>query len=154
MLVLCQSKKTNNQKEANMLTKTKILAIGNDPALMELLRQDLNDGDYEVASTQHTGINLKETLSKELPDFIILDIMMPTLDGIEICLSLRQWTQVPIMMLSTWGTGDGMVRGLNLGAESYLTKPFGIDGLKMRINKALKQDNTAMTDIPTITSQN
>jgi DNA-binding response OmpR family regulator len=123
-----------------MLTKTKILAIGSDQPLMRLLELGLSDGDYEVAMTQHTGISLKDTLNKELPDFIILDIMMPTLDGIEICLHLRQWTQVPIMMLSTWGAGGDMVRGLNLGSESYLTEPFGIDQLKERINDTLKRN--------------
>ncbi len=138
-----------------MLTKTKILAIGSDPPLMRLLEQELSDGDYEVVSTQHTGISLKDTLHKELPDFIILDIMMPTLDGIEICLHLRQWTQVPIMMLSTWGTGGGMVRGLNLGSDSYLTEPFGINQLKERINDTLKRNADVagcMTNISTSTS--
>ena len=138
-----------------MLTKTKILAIGNDPPLMRLLEQELSDGDYEVASAPHIGISLKDTLHKELPDFIILDIMMPTLDGIEICLHLRQWTQVPIMMLSTWGTGGGMVRGLNLGSESYLTEPFGIDQLKERINDTLKRNAAVagcLTNICTSTS--
>jgi DNA-binding response OmpR family regulator len=125
------------------MTKTKILAIGNDPALLKLLEQELTNGFCEVASTQHTKISLKDVLDEELPDFIIVDVMMPTLDGIEICLHLRQWTQVPIMMLSKWGTGDGMVRGLNLGSDSYLTEPFGIDELKVRINETLQRNAAA-----------
>jgi len=136
-----------------MLTNTKILAIGSDPSLLSLLEQELSDDDYEVASTQHTGISLRDILYKELPDFIILDIMMPTLDGIEICLHLRQWTQVPIMMLSKWGTADGMVRGLNLSSDSYLTEPFGIEELKERINMTLKRNADAepLTNIRTST---
>lgn len=129
-----------------MITKTKILAISGDPALARLLEQELNNGSYEVASTQHTGNNLKEVLFTEHPNFIILDIIMPNLDGIEICLTLRQWTQVPIMMLSTWDTGDGMVRGLDLGSESYLTEPFGISELKARINETLKRNAITRTD--------
>ena len=129
-----------------MLRKTKILAIGDDPALSRLLEQELRNGYYEVASTQDTGISLRDVLNQELPDFIILDIMMPTLDGIRICLHLRQWTQVPIMMLSTWGTRDGTVRGLNLGSESYLTEPFGVEELKARINQTLKRKTNAMID--------
>jgi DNA-binding response OmpR family regulator len=125
-----------------MLTKTKILAIGSDLVLLRLLEQELSD-DYEVASTQHTGVSLKDVLYQERPDFILLDIMMPSLDGIGICLHLRQWTQLPIMMLSIWGTGDGMVRGLNLGSDSYLTEPFSIDELKARINETLKRNATA-----------
>ena len=125
-----------------MLAKTKILAIGHDQELLRLLEQDLSD-DYEVASTRYTGISLKDMLDQEQPDFILLDIMMPSLDGIGTCLNLRQWTQLPIMMLSTWGTGDGMVRGLNLGSDSYLTEPFSIDELKARINETLKRNATA-----------
>lgn len=130
-----------------MITKTKILAIGNDPALLGLLKQELTD-DYEVASAQPTRTSLREVLYKEVPDFVILDIMMPNLDGIEICLQLRQWTQVPTMMLSTWGAGDGMVRGLNLGSEGYLTDPFAIDELKKRINETLKRNSLATADKP------
>ena len=138
--------KTSNDKEANMLTKTKILAIGSDPSLIKLLEEDLSDGDHKIASTQQTGIRLRDMLNTENPDFIILDIMMPNLDGIGICLQLRQWTQVPIMMLSTWGTTDGMVRGLNLGSESYLTEPFGIDELKVQIKNTLKRSTAISID--------
>ena len=83
---------------------------------------------------------------QEHPDFVILDVIMPELDGIGVCLTIRQWSQVPIMMLSTWGTGGDMVRGLNLGSETYLTEPFGIDKLKIQINETLKRNASAMTD--------
>ena len=123
-----------------MLVKNKILTISSDPGLADLLKQDLGDGEYEIVSTRHTGIHLKDILDTEDPDFIILDIMMPNLDGIEICLRLRQWTQLPIMMLSTWDTGDRTVRGLNLGSDGYLTEPFGMKELKQRIDLTLKRE--------------
>jgi DNA-binding response OmpR family regulator len=129
-----------------MITKTKILAISSDPELARLLEREFNDGDYELASTNYTGAGLKDMLYTEHPDLIIQDIMMPNLDGIGICLTLRQWTQVPIMMVSTWGTEEGMVRGLSLGSETYLTEPFGIDELKDRIKETLRRSATAMTD--------
>jgi DNA-binding response OmpR family regulator len=129
-----------------MIAKTKILAIGNDPELLGLLQEELNGNDYEVASTQDTGAGLRDELHEADPDFICLDIMMPKLDGIGVCLHLRQWTQVPIMMLSTWGAGEGKVRGLNLGSEGYLTESFGIAELKARINNTLRRDAAAMTD--------
>jgi len=127
-----------------MMAKTKILAVGNDPALLGLLQKELNDADYEVVSTQDTGAGLRDELHQENPDFIILDIMMPNLDGIGICLQLRQWTQLPIMMLSTWGAEEGKVRGLNLGSNSYLTESFGIDKLRTRINETLQRNFATM----------
>jgi len=114
--------------------------------LAGLLQQELNDGEYETVNTKHTGTYLRDVLDAEQPAFIILDIVMPTLDGIGTCLQLRQWTQAPIMMLSTWDTGDGKVRGLNLGADNYLTEPFGIDTLKTRIEDTLKRNTAATID--------
>ncbi len=129
-----------------MLTKTKILTISTDQVLVNFLQQELNGGEYEIISTRHTGIDLKDVIDSEDPEFIILDIMMPTLDGIGTCLQLRQWTQLPVMMLSTWGTGDGTVRGLNLGSNNYLTEPFGVEVLKTRIEETLKRNATTTVD--------
>jgi DNA-binding response OmpR family regulator len=122
-----------------MRAKTKILTISRDQVLVTLLQQEMNDGNYEIINTEHCDYHLKDVVEAESPEFIILDIVMPSLDGIGTCLQLRQWTQTPIMMLSTWDTGNGMVRGLNLGSESYLTEPFSIDTLKKRIEDTLNR---------------
>ncbi len=129
-----------------MLAQNKILTITNDSVLVNFLQQELNDGDFEIVNTRHTGIQLKDVIELEDPSFIILDIMMPTLDGIGICLQLRQWTHLPILMLTTWGTTSGTVRGLNLGADDYLTDPFGVDALKERIELTLKRNVTATSN--------
>ncbi len=130
-----------------MMSKTKILSVSRDPVLVSFLQRELNNGEYETVNTQHTGIYLKEVLDTEQPEFIILDIIMPTLDGIGTCLQLRQWTKTPIMMLSTWGAGSGKVKGLNLGSEGYLSEQFGIDILKKRIEETLNR-RTAVTNNP------
>ena len=130
-----------------MLAKTKVLAISRDPVLVNFLQRELNDGDYEIVNTQHTGIQLKNIIDAERPGFIILDIVMPSLDGIGVCLQLRQWTQTPVMMLSTWDTGNGTVRGLNLSSDAYLTEPFGGNVLKKRIKETLKRNE--LTDLLT-----
>jgi DNA-binding response OmpR family regulator len=122
-----------------MIEKTKILSISRDPILVSFLQRELNGDEYEVVNTQHTGIYLKDVLEAEQPDFIVLDIIMPSLDGIGTCLQLRQWTQTPIMMLSTWEAGSGTVKGLNLGSEGYLSDAFGADTLKKRIEETLKR---------------
>ena len=129
-----------------MLTKKKILAISGDSELKDFLGRELGNGNYEVVSTKDTGLTLRDKIDKEKPDFIILDIMMPTLDGIEVCLRLRQWTKLPIMMLTKWGTDDGTVRGLNLSSDSYLTEPFGTDTLNIRIEDTIKRNSAAATD--------
>jgi two-component system alkaline phosphatase synthesis response regulator PhoP len=126
-------------EETNMTDKTKILTISRDHVMVTLLQQELNDGRFEIVNTERTGLPLRDVIEVERPSFIILDIVMPTLDGIGMCLQLRQWTQTPIMMLTTWNTGDGKVRGLNLGSDTYLTEPFSIDVLKARINDTLKR---------------
>jgi DNA-binding response OmpR family regulator len=135
-----------------MLPKIKILAITRDSALMGFLQNGLDNGDYEIINTQHTGYQLKDIVETEQPSFIILDIIMPTLDGIGTCLKLRQWTHLPIMMLSTWSTGDGTVRGLDLCSDCYLTASFGPDVLKTRIEDTLKRSMAAfdpLANLPT-----
>ena len=120
-----------------MLTKMKILSVTRDPILASFLQKTLQDDDYEVINTQHSGVYIKEVLDAEQPELVVVDVMMPSLDGIGTCLQLRQWTQAPIMMLSTWGTVAGQVKGLNLGSEGYLSEAFGADVLKQRIAEML-----------------
>ena len=129
-----------------MLTKIKILAISTDTELKDFLEKELSQGKYEIVCTRDTGITLREKIEKDQPHFIILDIMMPNLDGIEVCLRLRQWTKLPIMMLTKWSTDNGTVRGLNLSSDSYLTEPFGTDTLNIRIEETIKRNTTAIAD--------
>jgi len=128
-----------------MLAKTKVLAISRDNVLLNFLRRELGGDEYEVVATQHSGVQLKGVIDSERPGFIILDIVMPALDGVGVCLQLRQWTQTPVLMLTTWNTGNGMVRGLNLSNESYLTEPFSANILKKRIKETLKRNE--LTDL-------
>jgi two-component system alkaline phosphatase synthesis response regulator PhoP len=122
-----------------MIAKTKILTVSRDPVLVSFVQREFCDGDYEIVNTQHDGVQLRDIISTEQPAFIILDIVMPSLDGIGTCLQLRQWTQAPVIMLTTWDTGNGQVRGLNLSSDSYLTEPFNGDALKKRIKETLKR---------------
>ena len=122
-----------------MIAKIKVLTISRDPVLVNFVQRELGDADFETVSTQQNDIQLKDIIGTELPDFIILDIVMPSLDGIGTCLQLRQWTQAPVIMLTTWDTGNGEVRGLNLSSNSYLTEPFSGEVLKKRIKDTLKR---------------
>lgn len=126
-----------------MLLKKKILTVSNDNILVKLLQQGLGDDDYEVISTRHTGSQLREVIESEEPDFIIQDIIMPSLDGIGNTLQIRQWTHIPILMLSTWDTGNGTIRGLDLCSDCYLTEPFSMDILRLRIEETIRRNVSA-----------
>jgi len=123
-----------------MRDNRKILTISKDQVLVTLLQAGLGQDGYEVVSTRHTGSRLRDLIEAEAPDFIVQDIEMPTLDGIGNCLQVRQWTTTPILMLSTWDTGDGMVRGLNLCSDCYLTEPFSMDILRLRIDETIRRN--------------
>ncbi len=108
-----------------MIMGKRILIISSDPELLRILQHNLPAQSYEVSSSRDRG-ELEELLDRVLPDLVILDILMPWLDGIELCLCIRQWCQVPIIMLSTWGARRDTVRSLDLNSNSYLTEPFGV----------------------------
>jgi len=123
-----------------MVAKKKILIVSSDPVLLRFLQHNLSKDSYQITFAQHHDVDLKRTVEKEFPDLIILDIMMPNLEGIEVCLRLRQWSQAPMVMLSSWGAGAGEIRALDLGADSYLTEPFGAEIFAIRLDKVLRQD--------------
>ena len=123
-----------------MPNRKKILIISDDTRLVGFLHDHLSVRDYQVSATGNSGEELKVILDSEIPDLVILDIVMPWMDGIELCLRIRQWCPVPVLMLSTWGATRGRVRGLDLGNESYLTEPFDRGGLMTRIESVLSRN--------------
>ena len=131
-----------------MRARLKILVISSDRVIIRFLQDNLNNGDYELVSTQQTKEELKAVLDKEMPNLVVADIMMPNMDGIETCLRIRQWSQVPIMMLSAWGAGQDMIRGLDLSADGYLTEPFGIAELIARIRETFNVNSHAVNSFP------
>lgn len=123
----------------------RMLVITKDNVLVTILRNGLAGDGYEIINTSTSGEDLRHTIYFEQPDFIIQDVMMPSLDGIGSCLQVRQFTPTPIIMLTTWETSDGMIRGLDLTSENYLTEPFNIEILKLRIRETLKRNAAAAT---------
>jgi DNA-binding response OmpR family regulator len=131
----------------------RVLVMSDDPVLLEFLQHNLGDKGYAVTHTKANGQDLRKTVGQALPDFAIIDIVMPSMDGIELCLRLRQCSQVPIMMLSTWGAGKDKVRGLDLSADGYLTDPFGIIELVDRMEEAYSRDAASRSLLPTTSSE-
>ncbi|MDB4491842.1 response regulator [bacterium] len=117
----------------------KVLVIEDDPALMFGLRENLEMEGYAVLTSIDGELGL-ELARKERPDIIVLDIMLPGLNGFQICQELREDEfDMPIMMLTALGQEADVVKGLNLGADDYLTKPFSIKVLLARVRGFLRR---------------
>ncbi len=123
-----------------MIIEKKVVVASDDSALLEFLQRNLPESGYQITTVRGNGQELGATVAREAPDFVVVDIVMPTMDGLELCLRLRQWSQVPILMLSTWGAGKDKVRSLDLSADGYLTEPFGISELMARMEDAYYQN--------------
>lgn len=122
------------------MEKTSILVVDDDPAISRLLCANLKARGYEVI-TAVDGEEALEVMDREIVHLIILDIMMPGMDGVEVCRRIREWSRVPIIMLSARGDEKGKVNCLELGADDYLTKPFGVAELIARVKTALRHSN-------------
>ena len=120
----------------------RILIVSDDPVLVEFLQRHLGEGGYRVSRTEDIGSRLQAVLEEKLPDLIILDVMMPWLEGIEIALRLRRWCQTPILMLTTWRAGENRVRTLDLEAPDYLSEPFDTGRLLQQLGQILSNSGT------------
>jgi len=115
-----------------------VLIVDDDPAIIKFVRANLEAEDYQTFSAMD-GAEALQVIEKELPDLVILDIMMPRMDGFEVCRQLREWSQIPIIMLSARGDEDDKVTCLEIGADDYLTKPFDVHELVMRVRALLRR---------------
>lgn len=115
-----------------------ILVVDDDPEITSLLRRGLAYEGYRL-DTASDGIEALAKARDREPDMVILDIMMPGLDGIEVCKRLREASDVPILMLTAKGTVSDRVVGLECGADDYLVKPFALDELLARVKALLRR---------------
>ena len=129
------------------MVKIRILVVDDELSVIKFLRANLEARDYEVLVAMD-GAEALQTIEMELPDLVILDIMMPKLDGFEVCRRLREWSQIPVIMLSARGDESDKVKCLDLGADDYITKPFGASELIARVKAVLRRTEAATT-IPT-----
>jgi DNA-binding response OmpR family regulator len=118
--------------------QAKILLIDDDAALLKLLGQYLEQAGYKV-SRAADGRQGLQTLYKERPDLVILDVMMPRLDGWTVCERIRDLSDVPIIMLTAKGEEMDKLRGFRLGVDDYITKPFSFAELTARVDAILSR---------------
>jgi two-component system KDP operon response regulator KdpE len=114
-----------------------ILVIDDEPQIQRAIRTILTEKQFRVttASRGEEGLTLAAT---NQPDLIILDLGLSDMDGVEVCTRLREWTQTPIIILSVRDSERDKVAALDMGADDYLTKPFGIEELLARVRVALR----------------
>ena len=122
--------------------KSKVLLVEDEPAVVASLRRRLSFEGYEV-ETAVTGQMALEIFQDSAPHLVILDIMLPEMDGFEVLKKLRQLSRVPILMLTARDGVEDRVRGLELGADDYLVKPFAVEELLARIKALLRRSQPA-----------
>lgn len=121
----------------------KILVVDDDPLIRRILTTRLSMVGYNVA-TATDGKEALNTFTTQEPDVVVLDVMMPQMNGFEVCQELRETTDVPIIMLTALGDVADRITGLQVGADDYIAKPFSPRELEVRINAILRR--TERTD--------
>jgi len=115
-----------------------ILVVDDEPRIIEVVSMNLELESYQVLGASN-GYEALKKVTKELPDLVILDVMMPEMDGFETLKRIREVSTVPVIMLTVRGEEIDKVKGLDLGADDYVTKPFGIKELVSRVRAALRR---------------
>jgi DNA-binding response OmpR family regulator len=118
--------------------KTTILAADDDPQLLRLVTRNLQLEGYDVLAASD-GQQALTQIEQEVPDLVLLDVMMPKMDGFTVCHRVREFSTVPIIIVTARGQDQDKVRGLDLGADDYLTKPFSVDELLARVRAVLRR---------------
>ena len=131
------------------MSKSKILIVDDDINICELLRIYLEKDGFETEVVTN-GINAVDVFNAVSPDLVLLDIMLPGLDGWQICREIRKTSQTPIIMLTAKGETFDKVLGLELGADDYITKPFETKEVIARIKAVLRRSVTQVAEEDTI----
>ncbi len=116
----------------------RILVVDDEPRMIGFIRMNLELEGYQVLEA-HNGIEALEVVRTQLPDLVLLDVMMPDPDGFETLRMLREFSTIPVIMLTAKGEEDDKVYGLELGADDYVTKPFGSRELSSRVRAVLRR---------------
>jgi two-component system KDP operon response regulator KdpE len=123
----------------------KVLVVDDDPSLLRALRLGLHARGHEVI----TAVNGEQGISQTQlasPDLVVLALGLPDIDGLTVCRRIRQWSDIPIVVLSATGSEDRKVAALDDGADDYVTKPFGMAELEARIRAALRRHKNEPTE--------
>jgi len=126
---------------------SRILVVDDEGQILRALRRALAARGYDVV-TAADGEDAIAVVEASTPDLVVLDLNLPGIDGMEVCRRLRSWTQVPILILSVREDEPGKVQALDLGADDYLTKPFGVEELLARVRALLRRSRPQGSEPP------
>jgi DNA-binding response OmpR family regulator len=132
-----------------LLPRARILIVDDDATVAEILSRYLVREGYEVASVGDAREALELTRS-QAPDLILLDLMLPGMSGLDVCRRLRDFTSVPLIMLTARGEEHERVFGLKLGADDYVVKPFSPREVTARVDSVLRRTNGARQELGTV----
>ena len=118
----------------------RILVVDDEPQIQRFLKPALNAAGYDVVQAG-TGAEARKAVATAAPDVLILDLGLPDMDGKEVIAQLRGWSEIPIIILSARDRESEKIAALDLGADDYIEKPFGIGELTARIRTALRHKN-------------
>jgi DNA-binding response OmpR family regulator len=122
--------------------KTTIVAADDDPQLLRLVTRNLQLEGYDVMAASD-GQQALELIEAHVPDLVLLDVMMPRMDGFAVLQRVREYSAVPVIIVTARGQDQDKIRGLDLGADDYLTKPFNVDELVARVRAVLRRAQIA-----------
>ena len=125
-----------------MTIREKILVIEDEKSISHFISTVLNNNGYEAMQAR-TGSEALSMITSHCPDLIILDLGLPDMDGLDILRKLREWSSLPVVVVSARSYEKDKVQALDLGADDYLTKPFGTDELLARVRTAIRHTRTS-----------
>ena len=131
---------------------TRILVVDDDPVLSELVSYILRAEGYEAVVANDGEDGLRKFQATQ-PDLVVLDVTMPEMDGFEVCKRIRTVASTPIIMLTAQGSEDAIVRGLDIGADDYVTKPFQLKPFMARVRANLRRVNAPQPQYGKVTYQ-
>jgi DNA-binding response OmpR family regulator len=124
------------------LKATTVLVVDDERRYRELLEMNLSHRGYRVLQAVD-GLTALNAVEREEPDLVVLDLKLPDMDGYEVCRRIREQSTVPIIMLTARAEEEQKIRGLKLGADDYITKPFSADELLARVEAVLRRTEAA-----------
>jgi two-component system, OmpR family, KDP operon response regulator KdpE len=132
-----------------MTAKNRVLVVDDEPAILRFLRPALVANEYEVA-TAGTVAEATKRIAAEVPDIVVLDLGLPDGDGKDVIARVREWSDVPIVILSARDREAEKIEALDLGADDYVNKPFGVGELMARMRTALRHRMQRRAETPVL----